>query len=105
MVCSRDAGFSRTPKATGVAGTRGTGKRSKDLAMNWYKSNTEPFGSSAVAVGIAGTRIQSSVQESAWIAQTQWLPPISVEKFPTHVVLDIGCTKPMGSRRAVEAFD
>ena len=50
----------------------------------------------------------TQVTEYAWNqfdrAKEAWLPAISVQQNPTYVVLDIGCTKPMGSRPAIMAF-
>ena len=48
-----------------------------------------------------------NVLQFSWSAFNQAsakLPTIDVYRNPTFVVLDIGCTKPMGSRPAVMAF-
>ena len=40
----------------------------------------------------------------AQISKRQDIKLVDLRRNPTYVVLDLGCTRAMGSRRAVEAF-
>ena len=51
------------------------------------------------------TCTDKTVRHFSWSAFNQAsLPIIKIKQNPTFVILDIGCTKPMGSRPAVMAF-
>ena len=98
-------GFSLGPKAVSAAGLmsqkkRSFGRTSRAVPANVPASNWRPSLRSR-------TCTDSTVQHFAWSAFNQLsakLPTINVYQNPTFVVLDLGCTKPMGSRPAVKAF-
>ena len=41
---------------------------------------------------------------SAWKATTFQWEAVNVDKEPTHAILDLGCTKAIGSRKAIDTF-
>ena len=59
---------------------------------DWYSSLTDD--SSTSATGWSCTR------HTAWMASV----PLNLANHPTHVVLDLGCTRSVGSRAAIKRF-
>ena len=76
---------------------------------NLYSNNASAVHPSVPAwrPSLRRTCTEETVVQFSWSAFNQLsakLPTINVHQNPTFVVLDIGCTKPMGSRPAVMAF-
>ena len=62
---------------------------------HWYSNSSEDSGSAC-----RGTTAWHSSRCTAWMASV----PLDLAHHPTHVVLDLGCTRSIGSRKAIRRF-
>ena len=63
---------------------------------DWYSSLTDDSSNSATR----GTPAWNGVRHTAWMASV----PLDLANHPTHVVLDLGCTRSIGSRATIKRF-
>ena len=63
---------------------------------DWYSNFTDDSSSSAAR----GTTAWYGTRHTAWMAAI----PLNLSNHPTHVVLDHGCTRSIGSRAAIRIF-
>ena len=53
---------------------------------------------------LEGLTEKSSLDKQHYMSWLMWDDIVDVQKNPTYVILDLGCTRCMGSRKYVEAF-
>ena len=68
----------------------------------WPRLGNQTTGLPAIGLTSPGLQLLDSERKahSAWMVAT----PLNLANHPTHVVLDLGCTRSIGSRSAIERF-